>query len=237
MRPWSARWPGTRTCGYSTGPLWRSPAGSSRTGSTTTPSAARPGPWPSPRAWRTRSRCTVTATARSSSSPRLGDGAERGRGAVLSQRLGDRDRAALVLEVLHDRQWRAGGRAGAVERVHELQAAVAAVPDVQPPGLVVGGVRAGGDLPVPLLRREPGLDVVFLGGGRAKVADRDVHDPVRQAQGLGDLFLVGQQPLVELCRLLGNAVDVHLYLVELVHPEHAAGVLARRPGLTPEVGG
>ena len=62
------------------------------------------------------------------------------------------------------------------------------------PGLVVGGVRARGDLAVALLGREPRLDVVLLGGGRAEVADRDVHHPVRQPEALDDLLLVGEQP-------------------------------------------
>src|SRR6185312_7468326 len=117
-------------------------------------------------------------------------GAERGRGAVLLEYLGNCDRAVLVLEVLQDGQQGAGGGAGAVQRVHVLQLAVPPVADVEPPGLVVRGVRARGDLAVALLDREPRLDVVLLGRGRAQVADRDVHHPVRQAEGLDDALLV-----------------------------------------------
>src|ERR1700728_1707288 len=76
----------------------------------------------------------------------LRPGAERGGGAVLAQHLGDGDGAALVVEIFHDRHQCARGCAGPVEGVHEVQLAVAAEPDVQPPGLVIGGVRAGGDL-------------------------------------------------------------------------------------------
>src|SRR5215470_18552392 len=89
--------------------------------------------------------------------------AEGGGGAVGAEHLGHGDRAALVLEVLHDREQGPGGRPGPVERVHELELAVAAEPDVQPAGLIVGGVRARGDLAVPPLGWEPGLDVVLLG--------------------------------------------------------------------------
>ena len=153
------------------------------------------------------------------------------------QHLGNCDRARLVLEVLHDRQQRTRGSARSVQSVHGLELALAPEPDVQPAGLVVGRVRARGDLPVALLHREPGLDVVLLGRGRTKVTDRDVHDPVRQPEFLGDLLFVGQQQFVQLPRVLGQAVDEHLHLVELVHPEHALGVLAGRAGLAPEVRG
>ena len=51
------------------------------------------------------------------------------------------------------------------------------------------------------------------------------------------LFLVAEQPLVERGGLLRRAVDEHLDLVELVHAEHAPGVLARGARLAPEAGG
>ncbi len=44
-----------------------------------------------------------------------------------------------------------------------------------------------------------------------------------------------EQLLVDVRGLFRHAVDVHLHLVELVYPEHALGVLARRAGLAPEV--
>ena len=76
---------------------------------------------------------------------------------------------------------------------------------------------------------------VFLGRGSAEVADGDIHDPVWQPEFTCYLLFVRQQFFVYLTRLLGHAESVHLHLVELVHPDHAAGVLASRPGLTPEV--
>ena len=61
-----------------------------------------------------------------------------------------------------------------VERVQTLGPLLAAHPDVQAPGLVVGGVRAGGQLAVALLGGQPGLAVVLLGGRVAEVGDGDV---------------------------------------------------------------
>src|SRR5262245_53842716 len=88
--------------------------------------------------------------------------AEGGGGAIPAEHLGHGDRAALVLEVLHDREQGPGGGPGPVERVHEFELPVPAEPDVQPARLVVGGVRARRDLAVALLGREPRLDVVLL---------------------------------------------------------------------------
>src|SRR5690606_42004262 len=50
------------------------------------------------------------------------------------------------------------------------------------------------------------------------------------------LLFPGEQPKVLLGRLLGPAVREHLHLVELVHPDDAAGVLAVRTSLSPEAG-
>jgi hypothetical protein len=61
--PWCARSPCTPTCASSTGQPWHSPAGSWRTGFTTTPPDARSGPRPSPVRWHRLSRCTATAEA------------------------------------------------------------------------------------------------------------------------------------------------------------------------------
>ncbi len=46
-----------------------------------------------------------------------------------------------------------------------------------------------------------------------------------------------KQLLMGVPGLLGQAVDKHLHLVELVHPEHALGVLAGCSRLAPEVRG
>src|SRR5262252_4160696 len=74
--------------------------------------------------------------------------ADRGGGAEAPEHLRHCHLAALILEVLHDRQQRPGGGASAVQRVHELELALTAELDVQPARLVVRRVRARGDLPV-----------------------------------------------------------------------------------------
>ncbi len=51
--------------------------------------------------------------------------------------------------------------------------------------LVVGAVRAGHKLPVRLAGREPGLQVVLLGGRVVELPTHNVHHAVRHAQRLG----------------------------------------------------
>src|SRR5438105_5641971 len=63
------------------------------------------------------------------------------RRAEVPQRLGNRDRAVLLLEVLHDREHRTRRHRGAVQRGHVLEPALAPRADVEPPRLVVGRVR------------------------------------------------------------------------------------------------
>src|SRR6266702_6917783 len=134
-------------------------------------------------------------------------GPEPARRAELPQRLGHRDAAVLVLEVLEQRDHRARGDRGAVERVHVLELAAAADADLQAPRLVVRRVRGRGDLAVALLAGEPRLDVVLLRGGGTEVARSDVDDAVRQTELLHELLLDREQPLVLVARALGLAVD------------------------------
>ena len=66
----------------------------------------------------------------------------------------------------------------------------------------------------------------------AEIADRDVHDAVRDVEVPNDLLLDAQHELVLVPRVLGPREAEHLDLVELVHPEHAAHVLAVRAART-----
>ena len=102
--------------------------------------------------------------------------------------------------------------------------------------LVVGRVRRRRQLPVALLARQPRLAVVLLRRGRAQVAGGDVHDAVRDLEVLQDLLLDREQPLVLLSRGRGLDEREHLHLVELVHAEDAARVLAGGARLAPEAG-
>src|SRR5207248_5953226 len=77
----------------------------------------------------------------------------------------DLDRPVVALPVLDDRDDRAADRhRGAVQRMDEprRRLLLGPVAGVQPARLVVGRVRAGGELAVALLPGEPGLDVVLL---------------------------------------------------------------------------
>ena len=76
----------------------------------------------------------------------------------------------------------------------------------------------------------------FLAALRAEVVDRDVDDAVRDAEPLEDLLLDAQQPLVLGRRLRRLDEREHLDLVELVHAEDAARVLAGGARLAPEAG-
>ncbi|MPM68408.1 hypothetical protein SDC9_115340 [bioreactor metagenome] len=118
-----------------------------------------------------------------------------------------------------------------VERRQRGGAVLEPAADVEPAGLEVGAVRGRGHLAVGLLRRQPGLAVELPGGGQAEVAGGDVDHPERDLQRLEELLLEAQQPVVLLLGVGRVAVDEHLDLVEPVHPEDAAGVLAVRPCL------
>ena len=70
------------------------------------------------------------------------------------------------------------------------------VADVEAAGLVVGRVRARGELAVAALAGQPGLEVVLLGRRGAEVVDGDRHHAVGDLEVLQDRLLDRQQPLV-----------------------------------------
>ena len=132
----------------------------------------------------------------------------------------------------------AGDRAeGAVERGRRLVLPVrVAVADGQPPGLEGGAVRRAGQLAVGALGGEPRLDVVLARGAGAQVTGGDVDHAVGQLQRLEELLLPLQQPQVLGGSVLGCTEAEHLDLVEPVHADDAAGVLAVGAGLAAEAG-
>ena len=116
-------------------------------------------------------------------------------------------------------------------------AVLASVADAGPPGLEVVVAGAGGDFEEALLPRRPDLEVVGLGLAESHVAGAEEDDPVGQLEALEHVLGVLDQQLQLLARALGLDELDQLHLVELVHPDVAAGVLAGRAGLAAEIGG
>ena len=148
-----------------------------------------------------------------------------------TQRLGHDDRAVGLLVVLEDRDDPSRGRERAVQRGRDLVAALTLDPGVEPPGLegrAVGGRR---ELAVATLGRHPRLTVELARRRPAEVTRRGVDDAVGHLDRGEHLLLEGEQALVLGHGILGTAVDEHLDLVELVHADDAAGVLAVGAGL------
>src|SRR5712691_3976863 len=107
------------------------------------------------------------------------------------QRLGDRNRAVMALEVLDDRDHRAADReGGAVEGMHRARALASRRPiaRLHPLGLERTAIRAARDLTIGVLAGEPDLDVVGLARGEPHVAGRQEHDAVGEAEPLQHLF-------------------------------------------------
>ena len=156
------------------------------------------------------------------------------------QHLGHRHRAVGALVRLEHRDDPPGGREGAVEGRDVLRLAALvgreAVADVEPARLVGRAVRRRGELAVRALRRHPGLDVVLARRARAEVAGGDVDDAVAEAEVLQHPLLQRDEAQVLGLGVFGRRVDEHLELVELVHADDAAGVLAVRPGLAAVAG-
>ena len=145
------------------------------------------------------------------------------------------DAAVGLLVVLQDRHQPPGGRQRAVKRRGGLRLAVlVAVANRQPAGLKGGAVRSRRQLAVGLLRRNPRLAVELACRRRAQIACGDVDHAIGHLDLRQHLALPTQQPLVFGLGLVRLAVDEALDLVELVHADDAAGVLAVAAGLAAE---
>src|SRR5215218_1791616 len=129
----------------------------------------------------------------------------------------------------------AGGAVQGVDRAGRLPLS-RAVTRAEAAGLVVGRVRARGQLAIAALARDPGLAVVLLRRRGAEVADGDVDDAVGDLERAEDPLLDRQQAFV--LRRRGGRVDEreHLDLVELVDAEDATGVAPGRACLATEAG-
>src|SRR5215213_8577982 len=168
---------------------------------------------------------------------RLGDRIAR---QVRSEHLRDANRSIRLLVRLE-----AGGddpgesEPRAVQRVDELRlcAGFRAEADRHPAGLVVAEVRARAHLEPALDAGRPHLEVVLLRLDEAHLAGAHQDDAISQTEALEEELGPFRQPLECGRRLVGLLEEHHLDLVELMHAEDAAGVLAGSPGLAPEAWG
>src|SRR5450759_3658600 len=140
------------------------------------------------------------------------------------------DRAVGLLVVLQNSHQPASGAQRAVDG-RDVARGVAlglrvALASVETAGLVGRAVRGRRQLAVAALRRNPRLAVELARRRTTEVAGRGVDDPVGHLDLGQHLPLAVEQPLVLSLCVFGAAVAEHLDLLELVHPDDAAGVLA-----------
>ena len=112
-----------------------------------------------------------------------------------------------------------------------------AILDVGATGLEIAAVRAGADLFVGVVARQPDLDVVGLTGREAQVAGAQANHAIRKAQLLKQELGLGGHALELLVGLLRLGKLDHLDLVELVLADDTAGVATSGAGLLAEAGG
>ena len=108
--------------------------------------------------------------------------------------------------------------------------------DGGPAGLIILEITARGNLPVEVLTRQPHLDIIGLGRGKAHVPGAQHHHPVMQPQFLEDLLRVLQQTLQMLVGALRGGELHQLHLIELVLADEAPDVLTVGAGLGAEAG-
>src|ERR1700722_900104 len=158
-------------------------------------------------------------------------------GAEGVQDLRDRYLPALVLEGLKQSDEKAGRHRRAVQRMGRARPRVVSITDTESTGLVIGGVRARGDLAVAPFARHPRFDVVLLRRRGAEITRGGVDHAVSESQSTDDRLLDGEDLLVVVLRLLREGVEVHLHLVELVQAHDPLGVPAGGTRFTSEVRG
>src|SRR3954471_24139422 len=154
------------------------------------------------------------------------------------QHIRDRDAAALLLIGLHHGDQRTADRnTRAVERMHKARrAAFRPAARIHAPRLEVAAVRAGGNLAVHALPRQPHLDVIGLLRREAHVAGAQRYDAIVQAKPSENFFGTGEHSLMLVFRLLRRRDRHQLHLVELMLADHAARVLAGRARFGTEAG-
>src|ERR1051326_4571178 len=202
------------------------------------PASTRSGP----STWATASRCSgfkALAQSRPAGPAIISAGEETVRTDVGYQRLGKPDRTVGGLIVLQQRGDRPRERdPGRIEGMDELRPGTrrGTEPDPGPAGLEVGeraGARAfqpGPDA------RGPHLEIVGTRRAETRIAGGELDHPVRKAEPPEHrLGVAGEELVLGVARLWAAEAD-QLHLVELVHPEEPAGVLARGAGIPAEAG-
>ena len=111
---------------------------------------------------------------------------------------------------------------------------VVAIPGIDAPRLKLAAVRAARDLAEGVLPGQPYLEVIGGLGREAHVAGAQQHDPIMQAEPFQDFLGAPGHAFVFVRRLFGRGDGNQFHFGELMHPDHAARVLARRAGLGAE---
>src|SRR3989338_9097241 len=153
--------------------------------------------------------------------------------------LGDQNVALFGLIVFHDRYEGAtyGEDRGVVHVDILYLAARAANARAETARLVVGHEVGGMRLAILVLRRHPGFQVNVSCVRVALVAGRANYQPVRQLQGLHEVFLHGHEEILLDQGFFGHREAFHLHFVKLVHAQYAARILAARARLAAETCG
>src|SRR5690348_13793995 len=180
---------------------------------------------------------TVGARRRPRSSATRGQpvGAE-----VRGQSLRDPNRPVgrlIVLEEGDDRAWKRQARC--VERVDELRLGARLAPEADSGAarLKIGEGARARDLEPRGDPRRPDLEVVGARGAEAGIARGELDHAVGKLEPLEHRLGVTRQALVLRGGILGPRQPDKLNLVELVHADEAARVLAVRARLAPEARG
>ena len=112
---------------------------------------------------------------------------------------------------------------------------VTAIPDIEPPRLIVRGVRVGHHFHELLRARRPDFDVALaIACQIARVAGAFIDDPIGQGKLLHQPFVHFPELPVHIRRLVRRAYRVHFDLVELMDALDAPDVLAPGSGLGSE---
>src|SRR5881628_2328620 len=80
--------------------------------------------------------------------------------------------------------------------------------------------------------RRPHFNVIALGGSKSQVAGAKLDYSIMQAEELQHAFGVGRKRLELFVRFLRRCDFHQFYFVELVHPDDATRLAARRTGFS-----